>query len=278
MTTSESCGDPSPMHFTGKERDSESNLDNFGARYDSSSTGRFMSPDPLMASAHVGDPQSWNRYTYALNNPLRFTDPTGMDPGCGSGDDTKCNVTIRVNVIYDKNANNGRGLTDQQKKDFENKTLGKATTDLGKSGIGVQVTYTAGSLSVSDEGKATITGLQSNSLNLLVSSSLPTGNAGESGLNGGVYMSMVGTDDAHNANVFPFFTNTVEHEFTHQLKGDTQNPNSNPFSYILNEFNVDFRDQMMGWGVRQDSLVSGAQNKPFTVPQKQENIKPRTDQ
>jgi RHS repeat-associated protein len=32
--------------FTGKERDSESNLDNFEARYDSSSIGRFMSPDP----------------------------------------------------------------------------------------------------------------------------------------------------------------------------------------------------------------------------------------
>jgi RHS repeat-associated protein len=37
--------DVSPLHFTGKERDSESGLDNFGARYDSSSLGRFMSPD-----------------------------------------------------------------------------------------------------------------------------------------------------------------------------------------------------------------------------------------
>jgi RHS repeat-associated protein len=40
------CGDVSPMHFTGKERDSESGLDNFGARYDSSSMG-FISPDPV---------------------------------------------------------------------------------------------------------------------------------------------------------------------------------------------------------------------------------------
>lgn len=113
---------------------------------------------------------------------------------------------------------------------------------------------------------------------MLVSASLPTGNAGESSLNNDVYMSMVGTDDAHNANVFPFFTNTVEHEFTHQLKGDTQNPNIDPFTYYLNEFNVDFRVQMMGWGVRQDALVSGARNRPFTVQPKQENIKPRTDQ
>ncbi len=63
--------------FTGKERDSESGLDNFGARYDSSSLGRFMSPDPL--GGHLEDPQTLNRYVYVRNNPLRFTDPTGLD-------------------------------------------------------------------------------------------------------------------------------------------------------------------------------------------------------
>ncbi len=40
-----------PQHkFTGKERDSESGLDNFGARYNSSTMGRFMTPDPLLNS------------------------------------------------------------------------------------------------------------------------------------------------------------------------------------------------------------------------------------
>jgi hypothetical protein len=198
-------------------------------------------------------------------------------PACGSGDNSKCTVTIRVNVVYDQNANGGKGLTDQQKKDFQDNTLGKATTDLGKSGIGVQVTYTAGSLTTNDDGKTTITGLQSNSLNLLVTGSISTGNAGESPQpNNGTYLSIIGVNDAHNSNVFPFFTNTVEHEITHQLKGDTQNPNTNPFAYTFNEFNVDFRAQMLGFGVKQDALVSGAQNKPFTVPQKQE--KPKTDQ
>jgi RHS repeat-associated protein len=73
------------MRFTGKERDAETSnsamgdgLDYFGARYLSSAQGRFTSPDPLMASAKVSSPQTWNRYTYGLNNPLRFTDPTGM--------------------------------------------------------------------------------------------------------------------------------------------------------------------------------------------------------
>jgi len=70
------------LHFTGKERDSESGLDNFGARYDSSSMGRFMSPDPLIRAGlplDTHDPQSWNMYAYARNNPLRYTDPDGTN-------------------------------------------------------------------------------------------------------------------------------------------------------------------------------------------------------
>jgi len=39
-----------------------------------------MSPDPLMASANVADPQSWNRYVYVGNNPLRYNDPLGLFP------------------------------------------------------------------------------------------------------------------------------------------------------------------------------------------------------
>jgi RHS repeat-associated protein len=72
-------GDPSPMHFTGKERDSESGLDNFGARYNSSQYGRFMTPDPAgLLAVDIANPQSWNQYSYVLNNPLNFVDPTGM--------------------------------------------------------------------------------------------------------------------------------------------------------------------------------------------------------
>jgi RHS repeat-associated protein len=63
--------------FTSKERDIETGLDYFGARYYSNVQGRFTSADPLMASAERSDPQTWNRYTYVTNNPLGFTDPTG---------------------------------------------------------------------------------------------------------------------------------------------------------------------------------------------------------
>jgi len=66
--------------FTGKERDTESGLDYFGARYLSSSMGRFMSPDPDTGTLiHILNPQRWNMYAYALNNPLTMTDPTGKD-------------------------------------------------------------------------------------------------------------------------------------------------------------------------------------------------------
>jgi len=63
--------------FTGKERDSESSLDNFGARYNASSMGRFMTPDRPFADQKPRDQQSWNLYSYVTNNPLRFVDPTG---------------------------------------------------------------------------------------------------------------------------------------------------------------------------------------------------------
>jgi RHS repeat-associated protein len=63
--------------FTGYERDLETGLDHAGARYYSPPHGRFSSVDPARESMVARNPQSWNRYTYVLNNPLRFTDPSG---------------------------------------------------------------------------------------------------------------------------------------------------------------------------------------------------------
>jgi RHS repeat-associated protein len=64
--------------FTAKERDSESGLDYFGARYFSGAQGRFTSTDPVaMTVQRIADPQRINLYAYARNNPLAFIDPTG---------------------------------------------------------------------------------------------------------------------------------------------------------------------------------------------------------
>ena len=65
--------------FTRKERDNETGLDYFGERYYSSTMGRFTTVDPLGGSARIANPQSMNRYTFVLNNPLRYVDPDGLN-------------------------------------------------------------------------------------------------------------------------------------------------------------------------------------------------------
>ncbi|HKV36363.1 MAG TPA: RHS repeat-associated core domain-containing protein [Pyrinomonadaceae bacterium] len=68
------------QQFTSKERDIETGLDYFGARYYTSIQGRFTGVDPLFIEANrLGYPQSWNLYAYTRNNPLRFIDPDGLE-------------------------------------------------------------------------------------------------------------------------------------------------------------------------------------------------------
>ncbi|MCZ2075083.1 MAG: RHS repeat-associated core domain-containing protein [Bryobacterales bacterium] len=56
----------------------ETGLDYFRARYYSGAQGRFTSPDPMFFQVEMlADPQRFNLYAYARNNPLRFIDPTG---------------------------------------------------------------------------------------------------------------------------------------------------------------------------------------------------------
>jgi|GEM_PF-1439766 len=84
-----------PQKFTGKERDAETGLDYFLARYYSGPEGRFLSPDEFnggpgdaltgrditpsgpLPYADIGNPQSLNKFSYVYNNPLRYIDPDG---------------------------------------------------------------------------------------------------------------------------------------------------------------------------------------------------------
>jgi RHS repeat-associated protein len=82
-----SCVDATEHHFTGKERDTESGNDYFGARYYASAVGRFMSPDwsaqeEPVPYAKLDNPQTLNLYSYVENNPLTSTDPTGHEGCC----------------------------------------------------------------------------------------------------------------------------------------------------------------------------------------------------
>jgi RHS repeat-associated protein len=89
--------------FTGQDQDTVSTLYDFLARRQSPSQGRWISPDPAGRSAVIfANPQSWNRYSYVMNNPLALTDPAGlsvrhhhhphtMDDG-DDGDDDTCDM------------------------------------------------------------------------------------------------------------------------------------------------------------------------------------------
>jgi RHS repeat-associated protein len=73
--------DAATQKFTSKERDWETGLDYFGARYFSGAQGRWTSPDLVnVTDERLRNPSSTlNKYAYAANNPLKYVDPDGRD-------------------------------------------------------------------------------------------------------------------------------------------------------------------------------------------------------
>jgi len=67
----------SQLRFTGQWRDAATGLYYLFRRFYDPEVGRFLSPDRVLG--HLTVPQSLNRYLYAVNNPLRYVDPTGED-------------------------------------------------------------------------------------------------------------------------------------------------------------------------------------------------------
>ncbi|XYH93819.1 RHS repeat-associated core domain-containing protein [Sorangium sp. So ce1128] len=65
--------------FTGHESDDELGLVNMKGRVYDPKVGRFLTTDPIVSLPAFG--QSWNPYSYVLNSPLNFVDPSGFEPG-----------------------------------------------------------------------------------------------------------------------------------------------------------------------------------------------------
>ena len=133
------------QHFTQKERDNETGLDYFKARYYSSAQGRFTSADAPFADQRQTDPSSWNSYAYVRNNPCNRTDPNGrcspppgLKPGqvgicieafiagktfktfgagndrTFSGNDEKLTSKFRVDIIAERTPGNSKNLNVSQ--------------------------------------------------------------------------------------------------------------------------------------------------------------------
>jgi len=122
-------GEITPMHLTGKHRDTETNLDDFPARYYSSTQGRWLSPDwdtkPVSVPyAILGDPQTLNLYSYVGGDPTNHADPDGhfwLCPWCKSSADSssaagskgsgtpgdKPQSQYRIIVVYDSRTSKG---------------------------------------------------------------------------------------------------------------------------------------------------------------------------
>jgi RHS repeat-associated protein len=76
--TSSTTAFPVSRRYTSQVLDEETGLYYYGARYYDPQLGRFVQPDTIISSEF--NPQSYDRYAYALNNPLKYVDPSGHAP------------------------------------------------------------------------------------------------------------------------------------------------------------------------------------------------------
>jgi RHS repeat-associated protein len=190
--------------FTSQQRDSESGLDYFLTRYYSSTTGRFTSPDSFMASAKSIDPQTFNRYVYVTNNPLRYIDPDGMDGQSAWDLLTKQEQDLIARKLAYKTVGEGKNARKQTPREAFGDLLRASKLD-GADAISYVVDAFRSMLD--------ITGARTNGeiWNALYSIDYLQGggeNKGNRGYNIGFMFSTQGTDNAGNPD--KFFTKLLE--------------------------------------------------------------------
>ncbi len=85
--TTASGSDYDSYHFAMLDYDSETGTDHAEFRQYSSTPGSWMRPDPYYGSYDPSNPQSFNRYVYAMDSPLSYVDPLGLDGPCSTFED-----------------------------------------------------------------------------------------------------------------------------------------------------------------------------------------------
>jgi RHS repeat-associated protein len=125
--------------FTGYERDTESNLNFAENRYYNSGHGRFTSTDPLLSSGRLTDPQSWNRYAYVLNSPLRYVDPQGLYECGASVTEKQCQKFEQARQDLEKARDYYQKKGDTRKVDALSNALKAIGTLNDKNGLTIEI-------------------------------------------------------------------------------------------------------------------------------------------
>ena len=145
--------------FTGQVLDAETGLYYYNARYYDPELGRFIQADTIIPD--LSDPQSYNRYSYVRNNPLRYTDPTGHSwydyiPAIGPGI-----AEIRGNMALESQAERAGYVSYSQMR--QSLGIGQATAGnvgmvagVGHVTAGAANAYITGAQEIATAGMATV--------------------------------------------------------------------------------------------------------------------------
>ena len=109
MTASPQASFKVSRQFTGQIKDDDTGLYYYNARYYDPELGRFIQPDTEIPD--LSNPQSYNRYSYCVNNPLRYTDPTGHGPNDDDDPTEHLSLTLGGNHAVERQSAGGASAT-----------------------------------------------------------------------------------------------------------------------------------------------------------------------